>query len=134
MIDVENEVFNDTAVALRAKYNPISVYGERVAEPAVFPSVSIVEKDNYNVERTRTGPTSENHVGVMYEVDVYSNKSVGKKSQSKEVLAVIDTVLSGFGFVRTYSGPIPNANDNTIYRMKARYTAMVSKEQRVYDL
>ena len=126
MIDIENEVFNRIATRLREKFNPISVYGEYIKSPAVFPAVIIEERGNSVYERTQDSGSVENHVRLMYEVNVYSNKQSGKKSECKSIFKVIDEEFASMGFTRTLKEPIANLEDATIYRMIGRYTAVVA--------
>lgn len=132
MIDAENEIFTQIATALRAEYNPIFVSGEYVKSPATFPSVTIEEKSNSVYERTQDSGSLENHAALMYEVNVYSNKKVGKKSECKAIFAVIDNEFQSLGFTRTLKEPIPNLDDATIFRMIGRYTAVVSTDKKIY--
>ena len=90
MIDIENEVFTKIATELRSQFTGINVYGEDVRSPSSFPCVSIVEADNYTLRRTQDSGSNENHANVMYEVNVYSNKTSGKKTECKEIFAVIE--------------------------------------------
>jgi len=126
VIDIENEVFNRIATRLREKFNPISVYGEYIKSPAVFPAVIIEERGNSVYERTQDSGSVENHVRLMYEVNVYSNKQSGKKSECKSIFKVIDEEFASMGFTRTLKEPIANLEDATIYRMIGRYTAVVA--------
>ena len=59
---------------------------------------------------------------MMFQVDVYSNKSSGRKSQCKEIMNVVDTMLFALNFTRISLTPIPMANDG-YYRLSARYRA-----------
>jgi hypothetical protein len=68
----------------------------------------------------------------MYEVNVYSNKVTGKKSECKAIIALIDREMLALGFVRSTLTPVPNMNDSTIYRMVARYRATVSSDNKIY--
>lgn len=131
MIDIENEVFTKIATELRSRFSGINVYGEDVRTPSSFPSVSIVEADNYTVKNTQDSSNNENHANLMYEVNVYSNKTSGKKSECKEILSVIDEMLLGMGFTRTMKNPV-TMDDATIYRMVSRYSAIVSKNRMIY--
>lgn len=126
MIDIENEVFNRIATRLREEFNPISVYGEYIKSPAVFPAVIIEERGNNAHERTQDSGSVENHARLMYEVNVYSNKQSGKKSECKSIFKVIDEEFASMGFTRTLKEPISNLEDATIYRMVGRYTAVVA--------
>jgi len=126
VIDIENEVFNRIATRLREEFNPISVYGEYIKSPAVFPAVIIEERGNSALERTQDSGSVENHARLMYEVNVYSNKQSGKKSECKSIFKVIDEEFASMGFTRTLKEPISNLEDATIYRMVGRYTAVVA--------
>jgi hypothetical protein len=132
MIDIENEVFNHVSATLREKYTGIYVVGEYVKTPPKFPCVSLVEMDNQTYQRTEDSGSSENHVSVMYEVNVYSNKTIGKKSECKEIAAIIDEQMLALGFARTMLQPIPNLDDATIYRMVGRYSAIISKDKLLF--
>lgn len=131
MIDIENEIFTKIVTELRSQFPDINVYGEDVRTPSSFPCVSIVEADNYALTNTRDSGSNENHAVLMYEVNVYSNRTSGKKSECKAILAIIDCLLVGMGFTRTMKNPV-TMDDATIYRMISRYTAIVSKNQTIY--
>ena len=132
MIDIENEIFNTVATVVRAKYPDIYMVGEYVKTPPKFPFISLVEMDNRSYQQTEDSGSSENHVSVMYEVNVYSNKTVGKKSECKEIAAVIYEQMLALGFARTMLQPIPNLDEATIYRMVGRYSAIISKNKIIY--
>ena len=124
MIDVENIIFTRLAQALRTQFSGISVYGEFVEAPASFPCVTIVEADNKVYERTRDLSGVEHHAQVMYEINVYSNKVSGKKSEAKEISNMIDGMMTDMLFTRTFRGQTPNI-DRTIYRITLRYQGVV---------
>jgi hypothetical protein len=131
--DIENIVFNTVATALRAQFPGIYVAGEAISAPPKFPAVTLVEQDNGTYERTIDNMTSENHASLMYEAQVYSNLTSGKKAQCKAIMALIDEKMLCMGFVRIGRGPMPLPNlDNSIYRMVGRYRAVVSKDMMVY--
>ena len=132
MINVENEIFNIIAKAVRNAYPQAYVVGEYVKSPPKFPCVSIVEMDNTAYERTQTSGSLENHADLMYEVNVYSNKTSGKKSECKAIASLIDNEFAALGFSRTTLQPIPNVDDATIYRMLGRYRGVVSKDKIIY--
>ncbi len=126
MIDIENQIFGKISTALRDEFNPIFVSGELVKAPATFPAVYIEERANSAYQRTQDSGSLENHVSLMYEINVYSNKQVGKKSECKAIFAVIDNEFQKIGFTRIMKEPVANLEDGTIYRMVGRYTAVVS--------
>lgn len=132
MINVESDVFNIIAKAVRKVYPDIYISGEYVKSPPKFPCVSLVEMDNSAYTRTQTSDSVENHAELMYELNVYSNKTKGKKSECKAIASLIDDELAALGFSRTMLQPIPNLDDATIYRMVGRYRAVVSKDRKIY--
>ena len=132
MIDIENAVFNTVATKVREQFPNIYMVGEYVKSPSSFPAVSLMEMDNAVRTDTVDSGSNENHANVMYEVDVYSNKTTGKKSECKAIIALIDQEMLALGFVRSTLTPVPNMNDSTIYRMVGRYRASVSSDNKIY--
>jgi hypothetical protein len=131
VIDVENEIFSRVAAAVRAAFPSVFMSGEYIRTPPKFPFVSLVEMSNTAYDRTQSSAGLENHASLMYEVNVYSNRTSGKKSECKAILAIIDSLLVGMGFTRTMKNPV-TMDDATIYRVISRYTAIVSKNQTIY--
>ena len=132
MVNIENDVFNIVAIAIRKVYPDIFISGEYVKSPPKFPCVSLIEMDNSAYTRTQTSRSVENHAELMYELNVYSNKTSGKKSECKAIASLIDNELAALGFSRTMLQPIPNMDDATIYRMTGRYRAVVAKDKKIY--
>jgi hypothetical protein len=132
VIDVENEIFSRVAAAVRAAFPSVFMSGEYIRTPPKFPFVSLVEMSNTAYDRTQSSAGLENHASLMYEVNVYSNKTSGKKSECKAIAAFIDNEMAALGFSRTMLQPIPNMDDATIYRMTGRYTAVISKDKKLY--
>ena len=127
MIDIENIVFNNVATALRNKYGQknISVYGDYVETPTSFPCVCLYEEDNYTYAKTQD-ENQENDIVSVFTLYVYCNKADGKKSQAKEITDLVDEEMNKMLYTRTFRNQIPNT-DRTIYRIAARYRAVVHK-------
>lgn len=132
MIDIENAVFDRVSEKVRSQYPDIFMSGEYVKSPSSFPCASIIEMDNSAYEYSQTSSEMENHASVMYEVNVYSNRKKYKKAECKAIMALIDKEMQSMGFSRIMMNPIPNMDDATIYRMVARYRAIVSKDNVIY--
>jgi len=131
MIDIENDVYSYIAAALRTAYPGITVYGDYTVAPAKFPCVMLLEVDNRVLQRMRTD-NIENAVSVMYELNIYSNKATGKKSEAKAIANTADALFTDIGFTRTFRQQVPNMKDATIYRIVCRYEAVVDKELMIY--
>ena len=134
MINIETEVFSTVATALRAKYpnmNPSS--GEKQPTQADMPTAVGREMDNSTYLRSLDSSGQENHATVMWQWEAYSSKSVGRKAECKAIIAIIDAQMLSMGFTRVGCGPMemPNANAS-IYRMVARYRAVISKDKTIY--
>ena len=132
MINIENFVFDRVATAVREQFPDIFMTGEYVNSPPSFPAVSLVETDNSSRIETSDSGSNENHANVMYEVNVYSNKTAGKKSECKTIIALIDEEMLVLGFSRATMTPVPNMNDSTIFRMVGRYRATVSANNTIF--
>ena len=122
MIDCENEVYTRIARVLRDKFPGINIAGEYVNAPSSFPHVSITQSDNSVVSEQMTGSTEM--AQVMFEINIYSNKADGRKTECKSIAKVIDDVMFKMNFKRMALTPIPNMEDATIYRIVARYRVM----------
>lgn len=131
MIDIESEVFDDVSKAVRNEYPNVYMTGEYVRVPPSFPCVSLIEADNQIYRNTRDSGHIENHVQVIYEVNVYSNKTKWKKTECKAIISLIDSRMESLGFTRTILTPVPNEQDG-IYRMVGRYRAIVSRDKTIY--
>ena len=132
MIDIENAVFNRVATRVREVFPDIFMAGEYVKSPPSFPAASLVEMDNSTRTETIDSGSNENHANVMYEATVYSNKTAGKKTECKAIIALIDEEMLAMGFSRSTLTPVPNEYDSTIYRMVGRYRATVSSNNTIY--
>lgn len=128
MIDIEKMVYTPIAEALRERFKGIEVSGAYVNAPAKFPYVSIVEQDNYMSVNRLDSSDREKFATVMYEVNVYSNKSASKRAVCREIMGVIDEMLYKRNFIRLSMSPVPNMENGTIYRLVARYRAETDGE------
>lgn len=136
MIEFENSIFTMISKPLREKYQKnIFITGEQVSTvQKVFPAVSIVQKSNDILMKTRTTDCNENHAIVMIEVDVYSNLNTGKKQQAKEILGQINDILVSHNFTRVFCQPLDNLANAKIYRIKARFKAVIGKDGTIYTI
>lgn len=130
MIDVENMVVDTVRKAVIALYPTADIVSEYVDVPSSFPCVSVIEGENSSYFKTKDNDLIDHHINVMYEINVYSNLKSKKKEQAKKIMGVVDTALQNIKFTRTFKQPIPNS-DKTIYRIVARYEAVIGAEQTV---
>lgn len=131
MIDIESTVFAKVAEAYDAAFPGGARTGEPINTPAKFPCLSVVEDDNFTYEKSLDTSMREHHAQVLYTVDVFSNLTSGAKQQCQNIMNVVDDVFQDLGFVRLFCNQTKN-QDNKIYRMTARYRAVVSEDFRIY--
>ena len=130
MIDIENEVYTKVSTAVKAVHSDVKTASVTILSPSELPFLCIEETDNFCYTESQTNDL-ENHCVVTYELNVFSNKASGKKSQCKEILKTADEEMKSLGFSRITSTAIV-LDDATKYRLFARYQAVVSKDQVIY--
>lgn len=130
MIDIENKVLSVVREAVLAQFPNASVYGEYVEVPESFPCVTVTEDTNYTYVYSKDEQLLEHHAEVQYAVNVYSNKQSGAKLEVRKIMNIADNAMQGMKFWRTMTRQVPNV-DRTIYRMIARYRAVVGEAQTV---
>ena len=132
MIDIENKVLSVVRDAVLAQYPSASVYGEYVEVPESFPCVTVSEDTNYTYIYTKDDSISEHHCEVQYAINVYSNKQNGAKQEVRKIMNIADNAMQGMKFWRTMTRQVPNV-DRTVYRMIARYRAVIEEPKEVGD-
>ena len=127
MIDIETEIFSPMSIALKAEFPGIFVLSEPTPMPSKALVVSIVQQDCYSSPSKQDNTLTEKFATVMFQVDVYSNKTTGKKSQCKKVMNFIDNMFFKLNFMRLSLTPVP-MEDSGYYRYVARYRAETDGE------
>lgn len=129
MIDIENMLFTEMKNNLPKGVKTGTMYS---SVQSTFPYVTLIVMDNSVYDKFIDSGRIENAVEIMVEVNVYSNKTSGKKEECKALIKNIDDTLSGLGLVRSFCQPTPNLEDATVYRITARYRAVVDKNLNIY--
>lgn len=132
MIDYENEIFTAIATEVRLKHHGTKVKGEYVRSPAEFPMVAVSEYDNVMVDELMDSSQEENYSGVGYRLQVFSNKTGGKKAEAKAIFATADKKICGMGFRRITYSTTPEIYDSTIFSITATYEAIVDVNGVIY--
>lgn len=131
MIDVESQIFTKVYDAVKAVYPDCDVKSELDLEPTAARAVMIEEIGNSSNQQTASSTNMENHAIIDYEVNVFSSKASGRKTEAKAILAIVDGVLLSLNFQRLSTTPA-SLSDSTRYRLVSRYTAVVSKNETLY--
>lgn len=128
MIDIENKLYTIVKNKMPSDINMDSMY----SNSSKLPLCTLVVMDNSVYEPFINSARIENAASIMLEVNAYSNKIAGKKEECKKIIKTADDVLSSMGLTRTFCQPTPNLEDATVYRITARYRAIVDKDLKIY--
>lgn len=132
MLNYSNEVFTNVAKVVRETHTGTTVIGENTRQPSKFPTVTIDEIENVVVDNLEDSSNVENFAGVTYKVQVFSNKTSGKKTEAREIFATVDAEMRRMGFQRKTYTTIPEIYESTIYQITSTYEAVVSAAGYVY--
>ena len=130
MIDYSNEIFNDAAGTLRNAVDGITVIGEYVQSPTSFPTVTIDEIDNRQLHRDSA--KTERFAAVRYRVQVFSNKSTGKRVEARNIFNVIDARFAELGLTRKTYTTTPDVYNSSVYQITATYDAVIGADGVIY--
>jgi hypothetical protein len=123
MIDQEDVIYEAVSAALRRAFDGIFITGVEITDtPPRFPAASIVQLNSTVNARYSTFEKVDNVAAEEYKFDVYSNLESQKeaKQQTKDIVAVIDGVMSDFFYIRSFCQPIPGVDAKNTRRV-ARY-------------
>ena len=132
MIDFQNEIFTAVATTVRAEHEGVTVTGEYVRSPSKFPTVTLDEIENVTVDALVDSSDEEYYSGLGYRLQVFSNKTGGKKAEARAIFATADTVMLGLGFRRITYSTTPEIYESTVYSIVATYEAIVDKNGVIY--
>ena len=133
MIDFENEIFTAVATAVRSAHSGTTIKSEYLRSPASFPTVSLSETDNVNVDSLMDSSGEEKYAGLGYRLQVFSNKEGGKKAEAKAIFKTADEVLCGMGFRRRTYTTTPEIYNSTIFSIMATYEAIADANGVLYN-
>ena len=132
MIDYLNEIFTSVAASVREAHDGVMVTGEYTRQPSKFPAVTLDETQNVIVDRLEDSSKEERFSGLTYRLQVFSNKTSGKKAEAREIFATADSEMRRLGFHRITYTTTPEIYDSTIYSITATYEAVVDVDGIVY--
>lgn len=133
MLDFQNEIFTSVAAKVRSKHAGTTVTGEYTRSPSKFPTVTLDEIENVTVGSLVDSSNEEKYCGVTYRLQVFSNKTAGKKAEARDIFATADIVMLGLGFRRITYSTTPEIYDSTIYSIVATYEAIVDANGVIYS-
>lgn len=126
MIDKENEVYSRVNEIVMNAYPDASMDSSYQAVPSGFPHITLEQTNSYTPIRLDVNTAKEKYTTITVTVNVYSNKTSGKKQECKNIMGLIDDAMRSMNFRRLVMTPVPNLNDSSIYRMTAEYEVTAS--------
>lgn len=132
MIDIENMIMDRLITGLGESYPSANVTSAFVEEEAVFPSVTVRQKNNVPLRRMNTADCAENYSVITYEITVYSSKRDQSQSECRKVLNLADGIMQDIGFRRIYMSENFNLS-RTLTRRYARYEAIIRAPMEIGD-
>lgn len=128
MIDVEKRVFDYVYPSVSALVPEGCFTSQFVSNPATFPFATLMEMDNITYTRHRGSADAEEYAIVTYEANVYAQT----KSECRAVMDALDTAMDQLNFTRLSMLFVPNLQDNTLFRLTARYQAVADGNNVMY--
>ena len=115
MIDYSNEIFNLISKELKNQFDAIKVIGENISIPTEFPTVTVDEVSN--IPTSKDSGTINKLALVRYRVQVFSNKTKGKRAECRQIFKVVDEIMQRINLTcKTYS-PLPDVYNSQIYQI-----------------
>ena len=130
MINNESEIFTKITTALQDEDGSVKTSSVYTNSPSSYPFVSIELISNNVYESGVDSGDIENFAYLGYEIVVMTSGNT-RKSKAYSLLEVVDSELKQLGFTRIVLAPSQDQNE-TLYRLVARYEAVVGKDLKVY--
>ena len=128
MVDIESYVFTKIAEAILEEHPDAVILGDYIEELSSFPTITVTEIGNATLRRMQDEELTEHYATITYEVNVYCNDRTWKKAGCKSILRIVDEVMLGMKFTKGLQRQLPAIDHSrTVYRMYARYTAVVDE-------
>lgn len=132
MFDIQKEIYTTVANAVLATYSTCRITNSFVYAPAQFPCVAIVLSDSGMTYKMRDSSGNDNFRDITLTVDVYSNKTNGKKTEAESIMQIIIDTLFPLNFNMVSCKPFSDLNNAQNYRITATFTATVDASGNLY--
>lgn len=132
MIDCEADIYTAVREAMLEAHPDTYMTSDYERQPAKFPCAILYESDNSVYRSSQDSGSLENHAEVYFTAEVYTNKRSSRRTEARGIMQTIDDTMQRIGFTRMSMLPVLNYADATIYRLVARYRAIVGRDGLVY--
>lgn len=132
MINIDDRVFAIVFEAVKAVAPEAQICDPHIASPSIFPCVTVQLADNATTPSVIGSRNKARYARITYQVEVYSNKDNGKKSECYKIMAAISDALILRNFQQIVMTPTPNLKDASIYRLTARFQVIADNKNKTY--
>lgn len=132
MFEIQREIFTAAATEVLTAYPACRITNAFVYAPAQFPCVAIVLSDDGTNASMRDSSKKDNYRDITLTVDVYTNKTDGKKTEAEAIMQIIIDTLYPLNFNMVTCKPMSNINNAQNYRITATFTATVDSNGTIY--
>lgn len=119
-----NQIYTRVRTAVLAVASTAFITSTYTPTPSKFPAVFVREVGKFTPTKCISLGNTEDVKEVTIEVQIYSNKTSGAKTEADGILSAIETALKTAYFYEISAAPIDNA-DSSLYRLVARFRRIV---------
>lgn len=132
IFQIMKEIYTDVTNAVLASYPTCTIRNSFVYAPDAFPFASIVMSGDGNTQNTRDSSDVDKYNDITATVDIYTNKTDGKKTQAEDIMGIINKKFFSLNFKLVSCKPNSNISNAQIYRLSATFTATVDCYGNIY--
>lgn len=127
-----NEVYTKVRTAVLAVSSAAFITSTYTPTPSKFPAVFVREVGSFTPTRYLSLANTEKVKEITLEVQVYSNKKSGAKTEVDTILDAVEAALKHQYFYLVSSAPVENT-DSTVYRHAARFRRIVADADEIIE-
>lgn len=132
MTNYFNEIFTLVATEVRSKHEGTQLIGENTRIPSQFPCLTLDETRNVAIDEYEDSSRIEKYTGVTLKMQVFSNKTVGKKAECRAIFETADSIMRNLGLRRKTYTTTPDIYNSTIYQITVTYEGVISSDGVIY--
>lgn len=132
MIDIYEDVFALVYEAAHRVAPTAVIQDAYIPATASFPCVTVQEIDNTTSAKVIGSRAKENAARCSYQIEVYSNKQDGSRTECRTIMAAVSDALIARNFERILLNDVPNYMDASVYRLTARFQTIADANSKTY--
>lgn len=126
------EIYTVVANSVLAQYSTCRITNAFIYAPPSFPCLCMVLSDDGTSRDMRDSSKVDKFRDITVTVDIYSNKTDGKKTEAESIMQIVIDKLYSLNFDMTSCKPFSDINNASQYRITATFIATVDKDGTIY--